>query len=233
MRSCRGQPARTGLRASRVRSTADPPPATWAARSTRTGRTGTRRPTTAVHTSRPSTAKPTETPTQSHGLPHQGRRPGVGSRGGVTMSGSTRRAARRTAARSIRHRCRNSTTKPIEKSARATNGRTTNSRSWRSTPVNLLCRSASRRIGARWVDRVELAPRRTPRSHEPAHRERGQRDQERHADPCPHPPLPLLSARDHSGTCDRTMIRGSVISSIAYFNPSRPNPESLAPPYGI
>ena len=28
-------------------------------------------------------------------------------------------------------------------------------------------------------------------------------------------------------------IRGSVISSIAYFNPSRPSPESFTPPYGI
>ncbi len=38
-------------------------------------------------------------------------------------------------------------------------------------------------------------------------------------------PVPL-----YSGTCDMTMIRGSVISSIAYFRPSRPNPESFEPP---
>ena len=37
----------------------------------------------------------------------------------------------------------------------------------------------------------------------------------------------------YSGTCDRTMIRGSVISSIAYRRPSRPKPESFEPPYGI
>jgi hypothetical protein len=34
----------------------------------------------------------------------------------------------------------------------------------------------------------------------------------------------------YSGTCDMTRIRGSVISSIAYFSPSRPNPESFEPP---
>ena len=39
--------------------------------------------------------------------------------------------------------------------------------------------------------------------------------------------------RRYSGTCDRTMIRGSVISSIANRRPSRPNPESFDPPYGI
>ena len=38
---------------------------------------------------------------------------------------------------------------------------------------------------------------------------------------------PSVIRSDHSGTCDRTMIRGSVISSIAYFSPSRPNPESF------
>ena len=37
----------------------------------------------------------------------------------------------------------------------------------------------------------------------------------------------------YSGTCDRTMMRGSVISSIANRRPSRPNPESFEPPYGI
>ena len=46
------------------------------------------------------------------GSPTRGAAEVLGSRGGVTMSGSTRRAARRMAARSIRHRCRNSTTKP-------------------------------------------------------------------------------------------------------------------------
>ena len=34
----------------------------------------------------------------------------------------------------------------------------------------------------------------------------------------------------YNGTCDMTMMRGSVISSMAYFSPSRPNPESFAPP---
>ena len=34
----------------------------------------------------------------------------------------------------------------------------------------------------------------------------------------------------YSGTSERTMMRGSVISSIAYRSPSRPAPESLDPP---
>ena len=34
----------------------------------------------------------------------------------------------------------------------------------------------------------------------------------------------------YSGTCDSTMIRGSVISSIANRSPSRPNPDSFDPP---
>ena len=42
-----------------------------------------------------------------------------------------------------------------------------------------------------------------------------------------------VPATAYRGTWDRTMIRGSVISSIANRNPSRPNPESLEPPYGI
>ena len=71
-----------------------------------------------------------------------------------------------------------------------------------------------------------------PRPDEPVHREPGQGDQERRRQPCRHHrTVPARSA--YSGTCDRTMIRGSVISSIAYFSPSRPNPESFAPPYGI
>ena len=37
----------------------------------------------------------------------------------------------------------------------------------------------------------------------------------------------------YSGTCDSTMIRGSVISSMANRRPSRPKPESFDPPYGI
>ena len=39
-----------------------------------------------------------------------------------------------------------------------------------------------------------------------------------------------LPSAAYSGTCDRTMIRGSVISSIANRSPSRPKPESLDPP---
>jgi hypothetical protein len=38
------------------------------------------------------------------------------------------------------------------------------------------------------------------------------------------------SAPGYSGTCDMTRMRGSVISSMAYFSPSRPNPESFDPP---
>lgn len=34
----------------------------------------------------------------------------------------------------------------------------------------------------------------------------------------------------YSGTCDMTKMRGSVISSMAYFSPSRPNPDSFEPP---
>jgi hypothetical protein len=34
----------------------------------------------------------------------------------------------------------------------------------------------------------------------------------------------------YSGTCDKTMMRGSVISSIANRRPSRPKPESFDPP---
>ena len=34
----------------------------------------------------------------------------------------------------------------------------------------------------------------------------------------------------YSGTCDSTMMRGSVISSIAKRRPSRPKPESFDPP---
>jgi hypothetical protein len=49
----------------------------------------------------------------------------------------------------------------------------------------------------------------------------------------PHQGLSLPAATTYRGTCDRTMIRGSVISSMANRRPSRPNPESLEPPYGI
>jgi hypothetical protein len=37
----------------------------------------------------------------------------------------------------------------------------------------------------------------------------------------------------YKGTFEKTMILGSVISSIAYRSPSRPYPDSLEPPYGI
>ena len=47
--------------------------------------------------------------------------------------------------------------------------------------------------------------------------------------PAPRTAIGVLT-ETYSGTCDRTMIRGSVISSIAKRRPSRPNPESFEPP---
>ena len=40
---------------------------------------------------------------------------------------------------------------------------------------------------------------------------------------------PHLHGR-YSGTCESTMMRGSVISSIANRRPSRPKPDSFEPP---
>ena len=40
----------------------------------------------------------------------------------------------------------------------------------------------------------------------------------------------VVTSSRYSGTCERTMMRGSVISSIANRRPSRPKPDSFDPP---
>src|SRR5256714_12115270 len=64
-------------------------------------------------------------------------------------------------------------------------------------------------------------------------RERQGYDRPQQRDDAKHSEVSWAGERDRHWGQARTMIRSSVMSSIAQRRPSRPRPESLTPPYGM